>query len=470
MPIKVLFVDDDEPFLKISSEFIKREATDFNITTAVSAIEALETFTLSDFDAIICDYLMPHMDGLEFLEIVRKHDANIPFIIFTGRGREEIAIRALNLGASYYVIKGGDPKSQFAELIHIVRSSVGHIREKTARMESEGLYQLVFENALEGIILVHRGTRKMYSANSSFCKLTGYSKDEILSLSLDDLHPPRYIELVKNAFTKSNDYRTLAGEDFPIIRKDGSIIYTDISSSRIQLSGEDYQLGIFRDVTERKKIEEQLILQKEELSRFANTMAHDLRSNIHAIVNLTGLLENELDSQYVKEIADIAEKIESILKRSIALADSGTVIGDKHPIDLTEIIGDVIPMVLPKHVRVEYQNLPVINCDKAKISQVIQNLLLNAHEHGKAKIIRISSTTGDNEVRIRITNDGSRIPKEYQSLLFNNTFSTKEGGGLGLRIVKRIVDAHGWEISLESSLQTSFVISIPFNDIIIGKK
>ena len=102
---------------------------------------------------------MPILDGLEFLARVRAKDEHIPFIIFTGKGREEIAIQALNLGATQYVIKGGDPKSQYAELIHIVRSSVEARRAKKARSEYEEQYRIVFEHANDGILMVGRVNR-----------------------------------------------------------------------------------------------------------------------------------------------------------------------------------------------------------------------------------------------------------------------------------------------------------------------
>jgi len=77
-----------------------------------------------DYDAIVSDYQMPEMDGIEFLKKVRSSGNPIPFIIFTGRGREEVAIQALSIGADYYLQKGGDPKSQFAELAHQIEQAI----------------------------------------------------------------------------------------------------------------------------------------------------------------------------------------------------------------------------------------------------------------------------------------------------------------------------------------------------------
>lgn len=89
-----------------------------------SAIDALKKIQTTKYDAIISDYQMPLMDGITFLKAVRVTYPKLPFIIFTGKGREEVVIEALNNGADHYLQKGGDPKSQFAELVHNIERAV----------------------------------------------------------------------------------------------------------------------------------------------------------------------------------------------------------------------------------------------------------------------------------------------------------------------------------------------------------
>ena len=173
MKIRVLMVDDNKQLLDVAAMYMERDAEDFEITTADSVTHALDILGFNSFDAIISDYQMPILDGLEFLARVRARDENIPFIIFTGKGREEIAIQALNLGATHYVVKGGDPRSQYAELIHIVRSSVEHHVERKARYESEERYRFVFENANDGIMIVERKSHKIHSANPKLLEMMG---------------------------------------------------------------------------------------------------------------------------------------------------------------------------------------------------------------------------------------------------------------------------------------------------------
>ena len=112
---RILYVDDEPGLLEVSKLFLERSG-EFSVGTVTSAAAALTLLAEQKYDAIISDYQMPGMDGIEFLRNVRAGGSTIPFIIFTGRGREEIVIQALNEGADFYLQKGGEPVSQFAEL------------------------------------------------------------------------------------------------------------------------------------------------------------------------------------------------------------------------------------------------------------------------------------------------------------------------------------------------------------------
>ncbi|KXA97080.1 hypothetical protein AKJ39_03750 [candidate division MSBL1 archaeon SCGC-AAA259J03] len=112
--MKVLLVDDEADILEQAKVFLQRENDRLEVETAASAEEGLQKFSVEDYDAIVSDYQMPEVNGLDFLEIVRKEkESDVPFIIFTGKGREEVAMEALNLGADRYLQKGGDPRSQY---------------------------------------------------------------------------------------------------------------------------------------------------------------------------------------------------------------------------------------------------------------------------------------------------------------------------------------------------------------------
>lgn len=127
---KILYVDDEDGLLMIGKAFLEKKNPDIKVSTALSPKKAFdEHLDKESFDLIISDYEMPGMNGIEFLKKIKNsHLSDIPFILFTGREREEIVIEALNNGASYYLQKGGEPLSQFSELASKVRQGIDQSR------------------------------------------------------------------------------------------------------------------------------------------------------------------------------------------------------------------------------------------------------------------------------------------------------------------------------------------------------
>ena len=122
--MKILYVDDEESLLEVAKIFLERNNSNFSITTCTSAVKGLQKIKADSFDVIISDYQMPIMDGLEFLRKIKEEiDYSVPFIIFTGKGREEVAIEALNLGANRYIQKGADIKSQYVVLAQAIEQT-----------------------------------------------------------------------------------------------------------------------------------------------------------------------------------------------------------------------------------------------------------------------------------------------------------------------------------------------------------
>lgn len=121
--IKVLHVDDEASLLSTAKQILEMQGN-FAVETATSVDEALEKMKEKTFDVIISDYQMPSRDGLEFLKELRQNRDKTPFIMFTGKGREEVAIEALNLGADRYINKTGNPRTVYGELTHGINQIV----------------------------------------------------------------------------------------------------------------------------------------------------------------------------------------------------------------------------------------------------------------------------------------------------------------------------------------------------------
>ena len=129
--IRILCVDDEDFLLKVCKEFLEMSG-EMMVETAISARDALQMMSREDYDAIVSDYQMQEMSGIDLLKEIRAEGDLVPFILFTGRGREEVAIEALNNGADFYLQKGGDSCSQFKELEHKVKEAVRRNRAEKA--------------------------------------------------------------------------------------------------------------------------------------------------------------------------------------------------------------------------------------------------------------------------------------------------------------------------------------------------
>ncbi len=154
-----------------------------SVDAVCSGNEALSRLTKSKYHAVVSDYQMPGMDGIQLLRNIRSTGLDIPFVIFTARGREEVAIEAINNGADYYMMKGQDPKSLFADMLHVIRSAVTEREEReNLRILKERLSAVV-DNTHDAIILFDMHYNVVY-ANLSFEKTFGWTPDELKGLRL----------------------------------------------------------------------------------------------------------------------------------------------------------------------------------------------------------------------------------------------------------------------------------------------
>jgi PAS domain S-box-containing protein len=150
--ICVLHVDDEPALLRVTKQCLELEGM-FQVDSVSSVEEALAKLEKERYDAVVSDYQMPGKDGLEFLKELRESGNSVPFIMFTGKGREEVAIRALNLGANQYLNKTGETETVYTELAHTITELAKTEKAEELLRLSEERYRNLFENAKDVIIL-----------------------------------------------------------------------------------------------------------------------------------------------------------------------------------------------------------------------------------------------------------------------------------------------------------------------------
>jgi len=257
--IDVLHVDDENSLLEITDSFLEEEG-DILVEGVVSPEEALGLLRNSKFDAVVSDYLMPEMDGIAFLKAVRKFDSKIPFILFTGRGREEIAIEALNNGADFYLNKGSDARTQFAELRNMIIQSVSRRRAEEATEKTMMRFRSLIENVSDVVMVTDvQGMIKYISPSVE--KSLGYPHRELLGKDLTG-----FIHSGDTESARRDRSSFATGEtgqhpvEFRIKRADGSYCYLETKTSLVPSEECDRNdlLVIARDTTERKMAESRM--------------------------------------------------------------------------------------------------------------------------------------------------------------------------------------------------------------------
>ena len=188
--MSILYVDDDPGLLEIGRIFLERSGQ-FTIETITSAPAALDLIRTREFDAIISDYMMPDMDGIAFLKKVRGAGNSIPFIILTGRGCEEVAIQALNEGATYYIQKGGKLVPQFTGIAHQIRHAVQQRRAEADILDLQ-LRESGILNFLPDATFTIDGTGHVTLWNRAMEALTGIPAAQMIGKGEHDYAIPFY--------------------------------------------------------------------------------------------------------------------------------------------------------------------------------------------------------------------------------------------------------------------------------------
>jgi PAS domain S-box-containing protein len=173
-------------------------------------------------------------------------------------------------------------------------------RVEEALKESEEKFRAIFDNAIDGILLADVEDKRFYIGNKMICQMLGYTPEEIKNLGVMDIHPKEYLPYVIEQIKKQLRKEMTLVKDIPVQRKDGAIFYADINSSPIRLAGKTYLMGIFRDVTERKRAEEQIRASLREKEVLLKEIHHRVKNNLQVISSLL-----RLQSQYAQDKGDV---------------------------------------------------------------------------------------------------------------------------------------------------------------------
>jgi len=201
-------------------------------------------------------------------------------------------------------------------------------------------------------------------------------------------------------------------------------------------------------------------LQKQKFSEFMHLLSHDVGNYLHNIQGYAELLLLKCESKYLERIIHIAHITQKMMRRSVEFADVGAVVYEPQSVNLNDVIREAVEHIVPKEIHFESADLPSCYADRAKVLLGFINLLRNAVKSNPQGIeVRIQEE-GSN-YSLLFTNDGRPIDKALREQVTAGEISMKHPGALEILIVKKLVEAHGWSLSLEPAVFTCFRIGIP---------
>ena len=361
-------------------------------------------------------------------------------------------------------------------------------------IESEDKFRTLFETSIEGI-LVADINEKSSLVNKRMAEMTGYSVDELMNMNFHQLISP---DELGNHFLRIESRKKGDSEIYErkLVRKDGSIIWTLVSAAPILNKEGKYtgSFGVFTDITERKKMVEELIVAKEKAeeanrlkSIFLANISHELRTPLVGIIGYAETLYNEIENPEFKDMAYTLFRSGTRLKETLNLIlDLSHIEADKLEVNiarqnLTIVVREKFKqfhsVAMEKGLKFQLvlgEDDLVINADERMLSQVIEHLLANAIKYtNKGNIIVTISKITENQkqfAQMKVKDTGIGIPRQSSRLIFepfrqaSEGFSRSfEGLGIGLTVAKKFIEMMGGEIAVESDVGkgSEFIVKFP---------
>lgn len=506
-----ILVVDDESANRYLLEVVLRGAG-YEVVSATNGAEALEAARAAPPALVISDILMPVMDGFVLCKEWKADGllGTIPFLFYTATYTEEEDERfALSLGADHFLRKPLEPDALLAAVEEALGGGKAAARpartdlaaelaflaahdEALARklqqkheqlLQSERKYRSYFDSSPVAIIVLD-GSGRVLDFNPAASRLSLYPASELRTRSLSDLLDPASAHAALGAFAALPS-PAAAPATYRLRRRDGAVRELNVTAIRLDA---ERVLAFCEDVTERLRAEEavkranvelerrvrertsQLEQANRELEAFSYSVSHDLRAPLRAVEGYSKMLEeiaaDRLDEESRGLVASIrrgALRMSELIKDLLSLSKASRHDLQVGPIDMHRLAATVLEEVLvpdeKAKTHVTLHPLPAAVGDEGLVRQVWVNLLGNALKFSAKKATRtveIGSVPNEGETAYFVRDDGVGFDPELGRKLFNvfqrlHDARDYEGTGIGLALVRRIVERHGGRVWAEGS-------------------
>ncbi len=483
------------------------------VSNGNAALQAAQTHLP---DLVLTDVMMPGLDGFALLRAMRSDPRMrmIPVILLSARAGEEAHVEGLDAGADDYLTKPFSARELMArvrshlqiarlrkEALEAVTRSEGELREHQVRLARQvAEFETLFRELPVGVGVAQDAACEFIRVNPALAELLGVPENGNASKSRAEAAPLPFRVLKDGREIAPEDLpmqvaaregRAVRGFEFDIIREDGRS-WCEYGNA-VPLFDDDGKvrggIGVFLDITERKRAEEALRLSEaelrsanQELEQFAYSAAHDLQEPLRSVSIYSELLQRQykgrLDAQADEFIAycrEGAKRMEALIHglltyaRATSIPDQAT-----RPVDLNGIAGTALESlrstVEETAAEIVVDPLPALAVEPIRFQQVFQNLIGNAlkyRKEGEPPRVRVWAEKRDGSWIVAVSDNGIGIDPQYHSLVFGMFKrlhdQTQAGTGLGLAICQKIVERYGGRIWVESEpgKGSTFRFSLP---------
>lgn len=484
----ILVVDDDQAILNMMDRMLGSIGYSAELTPDPQ--EGLNYFANNVYDIVFSDVNLPGIDGIEMIQRMRSTDPTVVPIIMTARGDQETAIRAIECGARSFLRKpftnielGEKLETALRERRHMIdtRMLIGdliqtrsdleqRLVEQDKRLTRSERYLNHLLDAAPFAIISADAEGRVLTCNNTAMQLYGYNHVEMLRRDLRDL----FGQLPTRDHQKG-EHIGKDGAQIPVL-----IHQRDIVDERGRTIAHLY---VVEDLTVRNQLENQLLHAQRlsVLGEMAPRIAHEFKVPLQVISGYSELalewLQQELPQQAKESIEHIVPATRQMTDLVYQIEHLGKPVDTREEqLDLRKLCDETINYLKPigviKYVEVKCDfptELPSIHGDSIQVHQLLRNLIINAchaMEGSTQRDLTLKLTCDESSVMLSMQDSGSGIKSDDLEHIFNPFFTTKPNGkgtGLGLPIVKTIVERHGGTISVESEWEvgTCFRMSFP---------
>jgi PAS domain S-box-containing protein len=530
--VKIMIVEDEAILaLELKATLTQRG---FTITSiASSGKQAILNADKDHPDLILMDIsLKGKMDGIEAASIIRE-SADIPIIFLTAFAEQEMLEKAKPVMPFGYIIKPYQERDLRITIeMALYRARADRERKKIEKAlikanddlelnveqrtrelidtnlelrneiesrkiaedelrKSELRFKTIFENANDGMLLADPETR-FIDSNKRMGEMLGYSKNELENLSIADIHLEKDLPYVLEQFEKMATGKIAIARDLPVKTKKGKIIYADISSSPIEIEGQTYILGTFRDVSDFKILQARLQQSQkmEAIGTLAGGIAHDFNNILVPILGYTEMLlgnspEGSALGNDLNQIFNGALRAKDLVQQILTFSRKENY--KLKPMKIQPIVKEALKLIrstIPTTIDIK-QNIQTecgpVKANPTQIHQIIMNLTTNAYHAmqdtgGELEIklgeMKLDKSKINPELKpglyacLTIADQGMGMDKELIAKIFDPFFTTKEkskGTGMGLSVVHGIVKSMDGNIQVHSEPDkgTKFHVYLP---------